>query len=164
MERRVFFGLACSMLAVLSACDWVAGKELRPGESTTDDVRRLMGTPGTIWEKGNGGKIYEYPRGPEGVQTWMVEIGSDDRYRGMTDALAPANLAKVRMGMTRDQVQALLGMPGENGPLPGKPGIAWTWRVQVSPGVTEMFHVQFGADGRVSSIDRSPDPRTVNTR
>jgi hypothetical protein len=164
MERRVFFGVACSMLAALGACDWVAGKELRVGESTAEDVRRLMGTPATIREKDDGSKIYEYPRGPEGTQTWMVEIGPDDRYRGRTDALAPGNLAKVRTGMTRDEVQALLGTPGENGPLPGKPGIAWTWRVQVGPGVTEMFHVLFGADGRVSEVDRSPDPRTVNTR
>ena len=63
-----------SLLASLGACDWFAQKELRVGESTVDDVRRLMGGPDTIREQADGSVIYEYPRGPEGTQTWIVSI------------------------------------------------------------------------------------------
>ena len=157
-------GWICALAGALGACDFFAQKELIPGESTVDDVRRLMGGPDTIRERDDGSKLYEYPRGPEGTQTWMVEIGPDGRYRGMSDALAEANLARVRPGMSRDEVRRLLGRPGSTGRQPGFDGTVMTWKVQAGPGVTEMFHVELGPDGRVAKVDRSPDPQTINTR
>jgi hypothetical protein len=154
----------CALAVSLAACDYIAGKELQVGESTVDDVRRLMGGPDTIREQADGGVIYEYPRGPEGAQTWIVTIDAQGVYRGMYDALSAENLAKVQPGMSRDEVRRLLGRPGETGRQPGMEGTVMTWRVQVGPGVTEMFHVQLGPDGRVVKTDRSPDPRTINTR
>jgi len=151
-----------SLLGALGACDFIAQKELRVGESTVDDVRRLMGGPDTIRERADGSVLYEYPRGPEGTQTWMVTIDAQGRYRGMFDALAPENLAKVRPGMSREQVRELLGRPGESGPQPGFQGTVMTWRVQTGPGRTEMFHVELGADDKVVKVDRSADLRTIN--
>jgi hypothetical protein len=164
MNRWLKLGWICAVAATLAGCDYIAEKELRVGESTVDDVRRMMGGPDTIREREDGSKVYEYPRGPEGAQTWMVEIGPDGRYQGMSDALSEANLARVRPGMSRDEVRRLLGRPGETGRQAGVSGTVLTWRVQAGPGVTEMFHVQLGPDGRVAKVDRSPDPRTINTR
>lgn len=164
MRKWLMIGWLCTMLGALGACDWIASKELKVGESTVDDVRRLMGGPDTIREQADGGKIYEYPRGPQGAQTWMVRIDANGRYQGMSDALAEANLAKVKPGMTRDEVRLLLGRPGETGRMAGAQGPVMTWRVQAGHGVTEMFHVELGSDDRVEKVDRSPDPQTINTR
>lgn len=164
MTKWLRIACLCAVLGVLAACDWIASKELKPGESTVDDVRRLMGAPDTIREQADGGKLYEYPRGPQGAQTWMVRFDAGGRYLGMSDALAADNLARVRPGMSRDEIRLLLGRPGESGPMAGAGGTVMTWRVQAGHGVTEMFHVEFGSDGRVVKVDRSPDPQTINTR
>ena len=153
-----------SLLASLGACDWFAQKELRVGESTVDDVRRMMGGPDTIREQADGSVIYEYPRGPEGTQTWIVSIDAQGKYRGMYDALTESNRAKVRPGMSREQVRELLGRPGETGRQAGFSGTVMSWRVQVGPGVTEIFLVELGPDDKVVKVDQMADPRTVNTR
>lgn len=163
MKRSVWTGWFCALLAMLGACDFVAQRELQPGESTIDDVRRLMGKPAMIWEEEDGRQIHEYPRGPEGSETWMVEIGADGRFRGMKDALAPGNLGRVQAGMSRDDLRRLLGKPGEEQPFPLRDEIVWTWRVKSDSGVTtEMFHVHLGSDGRVLRTSRTPDPRLIN--
>lgn len=164
MRKWLMIAWLCSLLGGLGACDLIATKELQPGVSTEDDVRRLMGGPDTIRELAGGSKRYEYPRGPSGAQTWMVSIDASGRFQGMYDALAEGNLAKVRPGMSRDEVRELLGRPGESGRMAGFAGTVMTWRVQAGHGVTEMFHVELGPDDRVVKVDRSPDPQTINTR
>lgn len=164
MKRLSKLAWILALAGSLGACDYFAQKELRPGLSTVDDVRQLMGGPETIREHADGSMIYEYPRGPEGTQTWIVEIGPDGTFRGMTDALSAANLARIEPGMSRDEVRRILGRPGETGRQPGMEGMVMSWRVQTGPGATEMFHVQLGPDGRVVKVDRSQDMRTINTQ
>ena len=162
--RALSVAAVIAVLGALGACDYVAQKELVVGQSTVEDVRQLMGMPETIREQSDGSAIHEYPRGPAGTQAWMVRIDSSGRYQGMTDALTPQNLARVKPGMTRDEVRALLGKPGEVGKQVWAKGLVMTWRVQTGPGETEMFHAELGPDGRVVKVDRSPDPQTINTR
>ncbi len=161
MKRSILTGWLCSMLALVGACDLIAQRELQPGQSTVEDVRKLMGKPGMIWEEGDGSQVLEYARGPEGWETWMVEIGPDGRYRGMKNALEAANLARVTPGMSRDDLRRLLGRPGTEEPLPARGEVVWTWRVKGEVVETEMFHAHLGRDGRVTRTSRSPDPRLV---
>ncbi|MBN9461434.1 MAG: hypothetical protein J0H00_09425 [Burkholderiales bacterium] len=162
MKRTVLAGWLCSLLAALGACDFVAQHELQPGRSTADDVRKLMGRPDMIWEESDGRQVLEYPRGPEGSETWMVEIDAGGRYQGMSDALTPANLARVQPGMSRDDLRRLLGKPGAEERFPARDETVWTWRVKGSVEATEMFHAHLGPDGRVVRTSRTPDPRLVN--
>lgn len=163
MKRWHWRGWICALLAMLGACDYFAQRELEPGTSTVDDVRRLMGKPAMIWEENDGRQVLEYPRGPEGSETWMVQIDAGGRFQGMTDALAQANLGRVQAGMTRDDVRRLLGRPGEEQAFPARSEIVWTWRVKASAGsITEMFHVHMGNDGRVLRTSRTPDPKLIN--
>lgn len=164
MKRWLLMGWLMSWLAMVGACDWVAQQELKPGQSTAEDVRKLMGKPEMIWEEGDGRQVLEYPRSPEGAETWMVEIDANGRYQGMKNALVDANLRQVRPGMSRDDLRRLLGKPGSAETLPLKSELVWTWRVQAGAGRTEMFNVHFGSDGRVASTSRTPDPRTINTQ
>lgn len=159
MKRSILTGWLCSLLALFGACDLIAQRELRPGESTVEDVRKLMGKPETIWEEADGRQVYEYVRGPEGTDTWMVEIGADGRYRGMTNALAADNLARVRPGMSRDDVRRLLGKPGSETPFPARDEVVWSWRVQGEMTTSVMFNVHMGPDGRVTQTSRTLDPQ-----
>lgn len=81
------------------------------GVSTEADVRLAMGTPETTWEEENGARILEYPKGPEGARTWIFSIDPRGKLVEYHQALTQENLARVRPGMSRDDVRRLLGKP-----------------------------------------------------
>ncbi len=154
---------AC-MLSMLFGCDWFAQKELKPGESSVDDVRRLMGRPEMIWEEKDGSQVLEYPRGPAGHQTYMVEIGPDGRFRAMRNVLVRESFEKVRAGMTRDDLRRLLGKPTETAQFPLKQEEVWSWRYQAEASRSLMFNAHLDpSTGRVRSVSTTPDPQTINS-
>lgn len=146
-KRRVAGGLLAAV--TLGGCDHVAQKELRPGVSTVEDVRRLMGKPEMIWEEDSGSQVLEFVRGPAGTETYMVEIDAEGRYLGMKNVLVQETFDRVRPGMVRDDVRRMLGKPGEIGRLPLKQEEVWSWRFAGDYNRPDMFNVHFGPDGRV---------------
>jgi outer membrane protein assembly factor BamE (lipoprotein component of BamABCDE complex) len=136
--------------------DALAQKDLTPGVSTLEQVRRQMGKPETERVFDDGSRRLEYPRGPEGLKTWMVDIGPDGRLVAITQALTAENFAKIRVGMSEDEVRRLLGKPGQVAAYRLKQETVWSWKWQEG-GVTPeaYFNVHFGPDGRVSTTSRS---------
>ncbi len=146
-------------LAALGGCDWIAQRELKVGESTVDDVRKLMGKPEMIWEDNDGSQTLEYVRGPTGHHTYFVRIGPDRKYRGMAQALTPENFAKVRPGMSSDDVRRLLGKETERNEFKLKQEIVWSWRYIADQQRSEFFNVHFDPAGKVKNTSRSMDQR-----
>lgn len=131
-------------------------KGLTPGVTTVDQVREQMGKPETERRFADGSTRLEYPRGPQGLNTYMVDIGADGRLQAITQVLTAANFAKIHVGMTDDEVRRLLGKPGEVAVYPLKPETVWSWKWREG-GVTEegMFNVHFGPDHKVTTTSRS---------
>jgi len=136
--------------------DALALKGLTPGVSTLDDVRRQMGKPETERVNDDFSRRLEYPRGPAGLKTWMVDIGPNGRLVAITQALTAENFAKVHVGMTEDEVRRLLGKPGQVAAYRLKQETVWSWKWQEG-GVTQeaYFNVHFGPDARVVTTSRS---------
>lgn len=152
--RRLLGGLA--LVASLGGCDYVAQKELRPGVSTVDDVKRYMGRPQMIWEQEDGSQVLEFVRAPAGTETYMVEIDPEGHYVGMRNVLVPENFAKVRPGMLRDDVRRLLGKPTEIERFPLRQEEVWSWRYASDYNRPEMFNAHFDLDGKVRNTSVSP--------
>lgn len=131
-------------------------KGLKPGTSTLDDVRRQMGKPETERVFDDGARRLEYPRGPEGLNTYMVDIAPNGRLVAITQVLTAENFARVRLGMTEDDVRQLLGKPGQVAAFRLKKETVWSWKWREG-GVTQeaFFNVHFGPDGRVATTSRS---------
>jgi len=131
-------------------------KGLKPGESTEAEIRGQMGKPETERVFTDGSKRLEYPRGPMGNQTWFVDLDGNGRYAGATQVLTADTFAKVRPGMTEDEVRRLLGKPTEIARYPLKPEMVWSWR-WLEDGVNQdaFFNVHFGPDGLVYTTSRS---------
>ena len=154
-------GILTAALVHLGGCDWFAQKQLQPGVSTREDVVRLMGKPQMVWEEEDGRLLMEYKRAPAGHETWMVELGSDGRYRGMRNLLTEENFARVRSGMSRDEVRRLLGSPTEQLTFERKQEIVWSWRFMADQNRSTLFNVHFDLGGRVRSTSRAPDPERM---
>jgi hypothetical protein len=131
-------------------------KGLTPGVSTLEQVRAQMGKPETERRFDDGSRRLDYPRGPQGLKTWMVDIGPNGRLVAITQALTAENFAKVRIGMSEDEVRRLLGKPGDVAVYPLKPETVWSWKWREG-GVTEeaFFNVHFDANHIVYTTSRS---------
>jgi outer membrane protein assembly factor BamE (lipoprotein component of BamABCDE complex) len=131
-------------------------KGLTPGVTTEAQVRRQMGTPETERTFTDGSKRLEYPRGPQGLNTYMVDIDSDGKLQAITQVLIAANFAKVQPGMSEDEVRRLLGKPGQVAVFPLKPETVWSWKWREG-GVTQegFFNVHFDAFHKVYTTSRS---------
>jgi outer membrane protein assembly factor BamE (lipoprotein component of BamABCDE complex) len=131
-------------------------KNLTPGVTTEAQIRDQMGKPETERSFTDGSKRFEYPRGPEGLNTYFVDIGPDGRLVSVTQVLTAANFARVRIGMSEDEVRRLLGKPGQIAVYPLKPETVWSWKWREG-GVTQeaYFNVHFDANHSVYTMSRS---------
>ncbi|RFU48059.1 hypothetical protein [Paraburkholderia sp. DHOC27] len=131
-------------------------KDLTPGISTEEQVRNQMGKPETERVYTDGSKRLEYPRGPQGLNTYMVDIDRDGKLQAITQVLTAENFGKIRPGMTEDEVRRLLGKPGQIAVFPLKPETVWSWKWREG-GVTEeaFFNVHFDQFHKVYTTSRS---------
>lgn len=129
---------------------------LTPGVTTEAQVRDQMGRPETERLFKDDSKRLEYPRGPQGTTTYMVDIDSHGKLIAVTQVLTAQNFAKVRIGMTEDDVRQLLGKPGEVAVYRLKPETVWSWKWEESGATGDaFFNVHFDASGVVYTTSRS---------
>ena len=137
------------MAALLPACDGINLAKLRPGYSTMAEVREIMGPPTQEWADSDGSASWEYPRTPEGIVNYMIDFGPDQKLREVRQVLTDENFAKVREGMSREQIRRLLGRPAHERHFSLTKEHVWDWKTR-SEGSTEyFFNVHFDEQGRV---------------
>ncbi len=157
-HRLTFAVLAVILL--LPGCASFDGRTLKPGVAGEADVRRLMGAPAAVWPDADGGKLLSYPRGPMGLQTYMVRIDSGDRLASINQVLDEAYFNRVQRGMSKEDISRLLGPPREMTVFQRRNETAWDYRFRDIWGYVSIFSVIFGADGTVKStvaIREEPD-------
>jgi hypothetical protein len=151
------FALMLGALLALLGCDRTG--ELRPGVSTAAEVVEKMGKPAMEWQEG-ADKVWEYPFTPEGSRNYMLTIGPDGVLKAMEQVLTAENFARVRPGMTREQVRRLLGKPASTIVLELKREEVWDWKeTSPFPGADQRFNVHFGPDGVVTHTSRNEIPK-----
>lgn len=150
--------IACGLFLTLAACASYDGAGLRPGASG-DEIRSTMGKPDTIWRESDGGATWEYARGPQGLHTYMVRLGSDDRLREIRQVLNTETFASIRPGtMTREEVHRLLGTPARELYFALKDEQVWDYRYfDVISRYEYAFSVHFNPLGVVSGTETTPD-------
>ena len=140
-------------IAVIAAC--ASPTAFAPGSSIVD-VRARVGTPTDIRFDRNGDELWEYARGPEGFETYVVRVGADGKVKEVAQILTDDQLMKVVPGtMTKADVKNLLGRPSDQS-FTGA-GTVWSWRfkrVGVQPGyLTVTFNPDNTVKERIAIID-----------
>lgn len=150
--------LLLSLFLLLAACDEQRISQLEPGVATETEVRQQFGEPVTVETLGDGSRIFEYPRQPEGTTNYFIRLGPDGRLAEIRQVLTEANFAKVSPGMAQHEVRALLGRPARMQRHDLKQEQVWDWRFQTGQ-TRQVFTVTFGADNRVVSTATIEDHR-----
>ena len=127
---------------------------INPGAST-QQVETLVGAPANVWKNADGSEVWEYPRGPFGVETYMVTLGSDRAVREVRQVLSDETISKLHVGMPRDEVRRLLGRPRDIGFSGLNDEEIWSWRYRESRVRNMELYVQFDRPtGALKGISR----------
>ncbi len=148
-------------LAALAGCDPQRVAQLEEGVSTEVEVRKQFGDPVTITVQADGSRVMDYPRQPEGWTNYVITIGADGKMSSLRQLLNDDNFARVRPGLTAQEVRALLGRPARQQRYDLKNEEVWDWRFKQHGQDSKLFSVTFGADGKVSGSAIADDPRDV---
>lgn len=143
-------------LLMLQACDQIAMHELKPGVSSVVEVRDRLGPAGQEWRNDDGSTVLEYSRQPEGTECFMLTIGSDGILQRIDQVLVDANFARIRPGMSGDEVRRILGKPAARHTYALRNETLWEWRIGQDNPMAEplFFNVSFDASGKVIGTGR----------
>ena len=154
-----YFVLLALLTVLLSGCASIDGLGLKPGIATETDVRHLMGDPSLEWSEATGEKVLAYPRGPIGLQTFMVRLDKNDRLIVIDQVLNDKHFNKIQAGFNETQVTRLIGRPYRIIPFKRKQEIAWDYRYQDDWGYSSVFSVIFNETGIVKTAVRIREER-----
>lgn len=148
MNFHIRLSTTLLLIGALAGC--AAPSAIRVGASA-DEVQQRLGKPTEVLKGAQGGELWDYVYGPEGVESWRFAIGSNRKVAGTTQLLTQERLHRVVPGVsTADDVKMLLGKPREVINLGGE--TVWEWRVAIPPEVG-VFVVRFGPDGKASGYN-----------
>jgi outer membrane protein assembly factor BamE (lipoprotein component of BamABCDE complex) len=147
--------------AALPACDYVNMQEMKPGITTQAEVRARMGEPGFVHWNDDGTATWEYARQPSGTNCYMISFGSNQVITKIEQVLNNANYAKVRPGMSKDDIRRLFGAPGTKQVFNNLREEIWEWRIEGMPPMDETyFMVHFDTDnGGVKKTSQRVQPK-----
>lgn len=119
-----------------------------------------MGKPRAVAKAPGDVVVWQYPNGPIGQTTYMVEFGPDQRVRTVYQALTEERFAKIIPGKTtEDDIRLLFGPPGETMSFARMNEEVWSYRYQSGASSNWIFSVNFDAKTRiVRSTGQEIDP------
>lgn len=155
------------LLGLLAGCAGYSGYGLRPGEATVEQVVAVMGQPALRWQDADGSIQFAYPRGPQGVHTYMAHFGADGRLRLLENVLDMKHFARIVPG--QDRVETILRLLGPPNPawsvyFKARDELVWEWRFCDDWSRLARFDVLFDAtSGVVRTSYQRPDLQGPNS-
>ena len=127
---------------------------IEPGASA-QQIETLAGAPANVWKNADGSEVWEYPRGPFGVETYMVTLGPDRAVREVRQVLSEETISKLQAGMSREEVRRLVGSPRYVGFSNRTDEEIWSWRYRAWKVRTMDLYVQFDRPtGRLKTVSK----------
>jgi hypothetical protein len=139
--------LASAALALVAGCAALRPPAFEPGTAMSA-VEARLGKPRGVAKSPAGDTVWQYPNGPHGQTTYMVDFGPDGRVKRVYQALTPERLARVRVGMPEEEIRLLLGPPGQTMRFPRTNEVVWSYHYQAAASDNRIFNVNFDAQTR----------------
>ncbi|MDR1853915.1 MAG: hypothetical protein LBR05_03305 [Azoarcus sp.] len=124
-----------------------------PNFTTQEEVLSKRGEPVARWANDDGSTTLEYSTQPDGTTCLMVQVDAEGKVLRQWDALTPQNLARVKLGMSKEEVSRILGAHRSERVLSDSKEEVWDWSVRFRRR-KGLFNVYF-ADDKVKSTERA---------
>ena len=135
--------------------------------ATEAETLEARGEPTARRAHGDGTAILEYATQPEGTTCLMVQVDATGRVLQQWDALAAKNLARVKPGMSKEDVAKLLGARRSEYVDSATKKEVWDWNIRHrGAGIATLFNVYF-VDEQVEYTRRTrivPEGEEAQTR
>lgn len=139
--------LALLAVSALSGC--AAFAPPRP-YTTEQEAIAERGQPTRRWDNGDTTHTLEFSTQPEGTTCLMVQVDQGGIVLRQWDALASENLARVKRGMSQEEVSRLLGTHRSEQTFRASGEVVWDWSVAPRGySSAALFNVHF-TDGKVT--------------
>jgi hypothetical protein len=149
MSRLLSPSLAVAIVSLAAACASLAPPSFPPGTPMAE-VESRMGKPKAVVKAPDGGVVWQYPNGPVGQTTYMIDFGPDQRVTSVYQALTEQRIAKIVPGTTtQDDIRLLLGPPGQTMFFSRMNEEVWSYRYQTGASTNWIFNVNFDATTRI---------------
>ena len=157
MTRRPLLWSAAALLA--AGCAALEPPSF-PAGTAMSQVESRMGKPRDVVKAPGGDVVWQYPNGPVGQTTYMVDFGPDQRVKSVYQALTEERFAKIVLGKTtEDDIRLLFGRPGQTMFFSRMNEEVWSYRYQTGATGNWIFNVNFDAKSRiVRSTGQEIDP------
>ncbi|PKO35522.1 MAG: hypothetical protein CVU34_04315 [Betaproteobacteria bacterium HGW-Betaproteobacteria-7] len=163
MTKSGFLATLATALAsaLLPACDIVNLPQIKPGITTATEVLERMGEPGFRHWNDDGTATWEYSRQPAGVHCYMISFDRQQVVARLEQVLGDEYYARVRPGMSKDDIRRLLGTPGSRTMFDNLREEIWEWRIEsLLPSEETYFMVHFDtAHGAVKKSSKRTEPK-----
>jgi hypothetical protein len=159
MSRSILRFSAVAVALLATACASLTPPSFPPGTAMSE-VEARMGKPRDVVKAPGGGTVWQYPNGPLGQTTYMVDFGADQRVTSVYQALTFERFAKIIPGTTtQDDIRLLFGRPGQTMLFSRMDEEVWSYRYQSGASSNWIFNVNFDAKSRVvRSTGQEIDP------
>ena len=141
----------CTAILLLSGC-----ASLVPGTSREADVTAYFGQAAEQRKLPDGSRVLDFPRAPMGYENWRVTIGPDGIVRSVEQLLDDEHFARLKQGMTVDEIKRELGRSGEYAYYPALSEAVFSWRF-MEFGRRIFFNAHFDASGRFKYASRTDE-------
>ena len=122
--------------------------------------RERLGEPAAVHPLPGGGARWEYPGGPWGRTTWMIDLDASGRVLRAEQVLTLPGLTAFQQradGLSREAVRREIGRPGQARRVGlGAGHEVWSWRYETNDCL--WFEAEFDAAGRVRASGFAIDP------
>ena len=143
MERIAMW----SAVLLVAGCASFNPGRLVPGESTSAEVQKAMGTPAERRPGADGETVLWYPLLPYGRVSYAARIGRDDKLIAVEQRLTAQNFDRLQPGVSRESdVHDLLGPPSQDDWFPRQQRQMWAYQAQGAQ-QPQLYILQFSKDG-----------------
>jgi len=145
--------LGLTILALLAGCASYSGRGLEPGIASESEVWNVMGEPAATWETPDG-LAWAYPRGPLGVETFLVRFDADGKLALIEQVLDEEHFAQIKADMAQHDVLHVIGPPFQILTFSNLNEVSWDYRFRDLWGYSSIFSAIFDEAGRVKRTFR----------
>ncbi len=118
------------------------------------EIESAMGRPPVVLTAPDGDTLWQFPRGA-GQRTYIARFGTDRRLKNFEQALTRENFATIKPGMTRAEIELLLGPPNGTRTFRWRNEEVWSYAYQAAQSDNRIFNVHF--DANTGEVRRTSD-------